>query len=309
MAVISLYRHGATAGVPPMKNDHQRAKRGAVGGWSEGSTRRNTQFLYGVREKDLDGVGFAVTLTVRDCPPDSDRWHKLRRQWEKRMTRAGMLRLHWVTEWQRRGVPHMHVAIWWPEEVVSKLGTNGIKEKMHGDWVTLAVEYGAGFRGQRSERITGVVGWFQYVSKHAARGVKHYQRSPENIPPAWLEKTGRMWGKSGHWPVQERVVVYLDDQPDGDRGWYAYRRLCRSWRVADARASADVRRLRLARTMLKANGAALSRVRGLSEWIPGSISVAMLINLAMRGFQIKQEDSQVVRLDSIGSAAEFLQDV
>ena len=52
-----------------MKNDHMRAKRGEVGGWSEGAARRNVRFLYGIEERELHGDGFAVTLTVRDCPP------------------------------------------------------------------------------------------------------------------------------------------------------------------------------------------------------------------------------------------------
>ena len=32
MPVVTVYRHGVTAGVPPMNNDHQRALRDVVGG-------------------------------------------------------------------------------------------------------------------------------------------------------------------------------------------------------------------------------------------------------------------------------------
>ena len=71
----------------------------------EGATRRNTEFLMSVKTDQLTGAGVALTLTVRDCPPTADDWHRLRRAWEKRMVRAGMLRLHWVTEWQRREFP------------------------------------------------------------------------------------------------------------------------------------------------------------------------------------------------------------
>lgn len=66
--VVTVYRHGARAGVAPMRNSHNRGVRGAVTGWSAGATRRNTQFLYSVREDQLTGVGFAVTLTVKECP-------------------------------------------------------------------------------------------------------------------------------------------------------------------------------------------------------------------------------------------------
>ncbi|WP_425527867.1 rolling circle replication-associated protein, partial [Xylella fastidiosa] len=65
-----------------------------------------------VREDKLTGVGLALTLTVRDCPATAQEWQRMRRAWEKRMKRAGMIRVHWVTEWQRRGVPHLHCAIW-----------------------------------------------------------------------------------------------------------------------------------------------------------------------------------------------------
>lgn len=292
MPVISLYRHGVTGGVPPMKNDHDRAIRGEVGGWSDGATRRNTQFLYSVMEPELSGVGFAVTLTLRDCPPDSDAWHRLRRAWEARMRRTGMIRLHWVTEWQRRGCPHLHAAIWWPEELIQRHGRARLREKMMGDWVMLASPYGAGFRGQDAHVITGAVGWFQYVSKHAARGVKHYQRSSENVPEAWKLKTGRMWGKVGDWPVREKIRLNLQDQ-NGDGGWFAYRRLVRGWRIADARASGDIHRVRLARRMLTCHEIRLSRVRGVSEWIPQEVTLSMLANLAVRGYAIVHEPERL----------------
>ena len=283
MPVISLYRHGVTGGVPPMKNDHARALRGDVGGWSEGATRRNTQFLYSVQEQELQGTGLAVTLTLRDCPPNSDDWHRLRRAWEARQRRAGMVRLHWVTEWQRRGCPHLHGAIWFEPEAVEREGLHRLKAKMLDDWIVLARSYGAGSRGQQAHVITGVVGWFQYLSKHAARGVKHYQRSSENVPDAWKLRTGRMWGKVGAWPTREKIRLDLQDQ-HGDGGWFAYRRLVRSWRIADSRG--DPARNRSARKMLTCNEQVLSRVRGISEWIPQDLTLSMLANLALRGYSI-----------------------
>lgn len=277
MPVVTVYRHGAKGGVPPRMNGHQRAKRGTVGGWSTGAVRRNTQFLMAISEKELTGAGVAITLTVRDCPPTAADWHRLRRAWEKRMVRAGMVRLHWVTEWQRRGVPHLHGAIWFPDryETIAPLDA----------WVELASQYGAGRGGQFARCIDGPVGWFQYLSKHAARGVKHYQRSSENMPVGWQEKTGRVWGKGGHWPLREAVRINLQDQ-HGDGGWFAYRRLVRSWRLADARASGDAYRVRSARRMLRANEQAVSRVRGVTEWIPEHVTMAMIGNLAGRGFEV-----------------------
>ncbi len=281
MPVVTLYRHGVTGGVPPMKNDHQRVPRGEVAGWSPSAARRNTQFLYSVQEDQLDGCGYAVTLTLRDCPPDSETWRGLRRAFEKRMKRAGMIRMHWVTEWQRRGVPHLHGAIWFPDS----LSRGKVQAVVLDAWLSLAEPWGVGLRGQDVRAITGTVGWFQYLSKHAARGVRHYQRCSENVPASWRMRTGRVWGKVGDWPVRPTVRLNLQDQ-HGDGGWFAYRRMVRGWRLADARASGEPYRLRSARGMLRCPDPALSRVRGVSEWIPEAVTLAMAANLAGRGYSV-----------------------
>jgi hypothetical protein len=282
MPVLTVYRHGMTAGVPPMKNNHLRAKRGEVGGWSEGAARRNVRFLYAVEETKLEGDGYAVTLTLRNCPPNATAWHRMRRAWIERMRRAGMVSLHWVTEWQRRGVPHLHGAVFMPKNAYTPAEFRAFAV---GAWLAVSAEYETRERGQHVHPITGAVGWFQYLSKHAARGVAHYQRSSENIPAGWKSKTGRMWGHVGDWPARPSVRFNLQDQ-HGDRGYFAYRRMVRGWRVADARAGNDRRRQRSARTMLRCDDLALSRVRGVSEWVPEPVSMAMLANLAGRGFSV-----------------------
>lgn len=278
MPVIKAYRHGMTGGVAPMNNSHQRVPRGTVEGWSEGATRRNTAFLRSIREDQLTGAGVALTLTLRDCPPTARDWHRLRRAWEMRMARAGMVRLHWVTEWQRRGVPHLHCAIWFP-------GTVYDMATPVAAWVDLAQQYGAGRGGQHARPIDGPVGWFQYLSKHAARGVKHYQRNADNIPQGWQQQTGRVWGKSGDWPVRDVVRINLENE-QGDGGWFAFRRLIRSWRVADARSSGDRFRLAQARGMLTCHDQPTSRVRGVSEWMPQHVQDGLLANLAVRGYSV-----------------------
>lgn len=173
--------------------------RGDVQGWSEGATRRNTEFLMSVRTDQLTGAGVALTLTLRDCPPTADDWHKLRRAWEKRMVRAGMVRLHWVTEWQRRGVPHLHCAIWFPDAYDTITPTRA--------WVEVASAYGAGLRGQHARIIDGPVGWFQYLAKHAARGVKHYQRTADSIPEGWQKRPGACGEKSATGRCRKRSVL------------------------------------------------------------------------------------------------------
>ena len=245
--------------------------------------------LKNVREKDLKLFNDLAKETLPSSPDQISlrilipafMISELRRAFEMRMVRAGMLRMHWVTEWQRRGVPHLHGVLWWPD--IYDMDT------IVRAWIAVAEQYGAGVRGQHAAPITNAVGWFQYLSKHAARGVLHYQRSAENIPPGWRERTGRVWGKVGDWPVRDAIRINLQDQ-HGDGGWFAFRRLCRSWRMADARANGDRWRVRSARQMLKCpcepGNIGLSRVRGVSEWIPSDVQTSLLSNLAVRGYQV-----------------------
>ena len=266
-----------------MQNDHNRAVRGEVQGWSPGATRRNMAFLMGVEVEKLTGAGCTFTLTVRDCPATADDWHKLRRAFEKRMLRAGMIRMHWVTEWQRRGVPHLHGVLWFE-------GKCHDLAAIVNAWTAVAGTRGASPRGQHARPLDNAIGWFRYLSKHAVRGVKHYQRTIDNIPAGWQKKTGRVWGKVGDWPTREAIRVNLQNE-HGDGWWFAFRRLCRAWRVADARAAGNVWRLKSARGMLRCGldhngGHAVSNVRGISEWIPPAVSEAFLLNLAERGYSV-----------------------
>lgn len=268
MRVIKLYRHGFTMGTPPATSTHKRAERSSVSGWSVGATRRNIAFLRSIDETKvnlLNGselIPLAITLTVRDCPATSDEWHKVRRALVERLRRLGMVRMHWVIEWQRRGVPHLHCAAWFEQQDFVALNQSIVK-----GWLDLAGKWGAGHRGQFIKPITGAVGWFQYVSKHAARGVNHYQRSPENIPEEWKNKTGRVWGKIGDW---DSVIVPGGRIDIESSDYYRLRRLIRNWRLADARSNVSsygVKRIVQARNMLKSNIKSASDVRGVSEWV------------------------------------------
>lgn len=281
MPKLTVSRHGLTAAIPPRRDPMTPigGLRGEVAGWSQAATRRNTGFLRTIDERKLSGAGVALTLTLRECPPTPQAWHALRKAWIERMRRAGMVRLHWVTEWQRRGVPHLHCALWFPDayDIGGPLRA----------WVELAEKYGAGLKGQHGRMIDGPVGWFQYLSKHAARGVKHYQRSSDSIPPAWKQKTGRVWGHSGEWVLQAPIALHLEGR-EGDGGYFAFRRLVRSWRVADARSSGDLWRLRQARQMLQANNRPASEVRPVSEWVSQAEALMFLGNLAERGYLVRQ---------------------
>ena len=306
MRVLTLYRHGFSMGTAPQKNTHKRAKRSTVGGWSESSTRRNTAFLRSIDERKLptceEGkplVAVAFTLTVRDCPETSDEWHRIRRAFYDRLRRMGLVRSHWVTEWQRRGVPHLHGAFWFEEGKV-------IPAMIVEHWCKLTEHLGTTPRGQHFAAITDAIGWFQYLSKHASRGVKHYQRSPENVPKEWKSKTGRMWGHTGDWPIMEGVKFSLDDE-----AFFAFRRIVKNWRLADSRtevqkqvnrilstsaamtpkqafrSSSARHRVRAAKTMLKCTDEHLSNVRGVSEWVSEESQFLIIDHLRAQGYNIE----------------------
>jgi len=261
-----------------------RAIRGDVGGWSKSSTRSNTRFLYSVDERRLTGYGYALTLTLRTCPPTHEDWHRLLRALKDRLRRMGMIRLHWITEWQRRGVPHLHMAIWL--DVPDRMDVLQRPRDIVHHWLELAAPYGAGIGGQHAKMITDSIGWFKYLAKHAVRGLGHYQRSQENIPPAW-EKTGRMWGKSGDWPVIEVRRFYLDDV-----GHFIGRRVVRGYARSRARDEVALgistpHRITWARGLLRCNERVRSNLRGVNDWADSrKISGPLLLWLLAEGHQV-----------------------
>jgi hypothetical protein len=143
---------------------------------------------------------------------------------------------------------------------------------MLADWLALAAPFWAGAKGQHIAPITDAVGWLQYLAKHAARGVSHYQRAAENIPPGWQQSTGRVWGHVGEWPLTPPGDIHLTDAE-----YFALRRMVRAWRVADARSRPAPRGRAIvsARRMLSHHDRTLCELRGVSEWIPEHQAVAL----------------------------------
>lgn len=274
-----LYRNGLTLGMGGNPNPVG-GKRGKVNGWTAAAVRRHTRWLYSVDAPALDGQGWAVTLTVRDLPDTSDDWHRIRAAYLERVRRSGWVkRSHWVTEWTRRRRPHMHQAFYLAHDVTPAEAWR----LLVAPWIEVAGKYGATAHGQHLARIEGPLGWLEYLSKHAARGVSHYQR--QGSPPGW-ETTGRLWGYGGQWPIVEPAEVTLTRDE-----FFRFRRLVRSWRIADARrelveAPAGLagevqrrkarRRLVAARRMLRASDREHAQVRGVSEWISEDLGMVLL---------------------------------
>lgn len=257
MPAITFYRHGMTASMTNRAGNPDPPKRGSVTGWSPAAARRNVAFLRSVDERLLTGVGYAATLTVRHCPPTPQAWSSALDQWQKRMRRAGMVRLHWVMEFQRRGVPHLHAAIWFADPPPTP-------SVISDAWLGVAADYGAGPKGQQVRPLDGVVGWFQYMAKHCSRSHRHYQRQRDAIPQAW-QSSPRVWGHGGDWPIQDPAMAEIT-RPQ----FWRLRRLVRQSRIAEARLGLPLNRGQVAylRRLLKCSHRPSSEVRPVSEWLP-----------------------------------------
>ena len=217
-----------------------------------------------------------------------------------------MLRLHWVTEWQRRGVPHLHGIIFLPKTTQTKMKDDmGMPlswgHAIEESWISVAEEYGASPRGQHLKTVTDIKGWFKYLSKHASRSAEHYQRSSAGIPSGWI-KTGRVWGHCGDWITDEAVQINASPE-----FYFAMRRIVRKWRLSDARTAlkdspvtvlrdgwmclnpnwlSAKKRISSARRMLKNNDFKKSQVRGVSEWIDSENTLLIAEFLISQGFEI-----------------------
>lgn len=225
-AVLRLSPNGGTCYVPSRYVlPPAECKRDRIKGWTRQSASRHVRWLHSVDSTGLDGLhGYAVTLTVRDTPGTAVLWHEMRRAWWSGVRRSmGAVLWHWVVEWQRRGVPHLHIAVYFRDPLTvrerAELGARWVKTvgKRGGAAVSWA---------QYVKPITGAAGWAKYCAKHSGRSASHCQR--EGMPPGW-QASGRMWGHSGPW-VTRTVEVVLTGPAVSH-----VRRGMRSWRVADTR--------------------------------------------------------------------------
>lgn len=263
MATLKLYRTGASSSMGGF-GTHKRAKRGDVLGWTAGTARRHRNWLWGVDVSRLSGTGYAVTLTLRDCPESAVDFHRLRRAWVARVERMGAVRWHWVIEWTARGVPHLHAAVYFdgPLPVDGALAVHWLQVVDDPELARLV--------GQDVKEITGPLGWLKYLSKHAGRSAAHYQR--RGHPPGW-DKTGRMWGYGGDWPVDPPIEVEHLTNAE----YYRLRRIFRAWAIADARKAQDWKRLAVLRAAPgRVTNEKESRFQGVAEWIPEPVVLRLV---------------------------------
>jgi hypothetical protein len=258
MPKLHIFPQGTSGGSagPGRKPGDGGKKRGAVRGWSKGAARRNVAWLWSVDPDQLGSDGWAVTLTMGGWPESAVEWHAARRALLKRLDRDGIRAYHWIVEATALGRPHLHMALYGPGQLDQITALH---------WLAVCAKHGweARWKAQHIVPIHDANGWSQYVAKHGARGVAHYQR--EEMPAGW-EKSGRLWGKGGDWPEVEAMEWDLSPAE-----FHRYRRLLMSYLRAKMRA-ADVPPKSIRRLGQQLSDPELGRTAGVGYWVHEDIS-------------------------------------
>ncbi|QXT38744.1 hypothetical protein [Gymnodinialimonas ceratoperidinii] len=289
MFKIKISPLGVTGGAAG-GNGGQHGKRQKINGWSLQSARGNTRFLRSVLVDQLPPFGLAFTFTIRDMPTPKE-WKRLKLKLVRALNdRFGCICWHMVTEWTKEGRPHLHGCAFWIETHAD------IVWDLEDAWLAYTKCYGTSERAQLVKIIRGADGWFIYMAKHAARGLGHYQRQADSLPPEWKAQTGRVWGRGGRWPtdVQENNVTAAE--------FYMFRRSTE--RYANSKARAELKqalkygkpqqiksarkRLVFLKKLRKAfgGGETASSIRGINEWVPWEVSGKLL------RFALKENDTR-----------------
>lgn len=272
-------------------------KRGNICGLTQGSARRCKAFLMSVDQTRLHGIPINITLTLRDCPPTSDEWDRLKKGFFRKLAKMGLIRLHHVTEWTKRRLPHLHVMAFFEPYYETRLNISGKWQRyrtpiselaIKEEWLAVASCYGAGMAGQHTRRESKISSkWMQYLSKHASRGAGHYQRQRDQVPEGW-QKTGRMWGKMGQdWPVHS-------EKHELENWAYHHlrrqvRRLCRSKACTQAKIArltgnqvqlkGAMSTLRYLKSLKRVTKPSRSATMPLSEWVDMDDQMTLLAGI------------------------------
>lgn len=284
MPVLRSYPNGAAysrphAGTPPT------VIRGKTTGWNKQTGSRFNRFLMSIDVEKIyqdGGQLYGFTLTIAQTPATPEDWSSLRDRWLKRLSRRlPHSSVIWLTEFQRRGTPHLHGVI------AALPGDAAAVDDLVGrDWPELAnvgAEKATRAVAQYVTPLHKASGWLQYMTKHLQRGSAHYQRA--TLPEGW-EKSGRIWGSSKGWPTSETVYRL------SNVGWFELRRLMHSYAWAQTASLHLPDRVRARKYLAKrkrAGGRESSAFIGGSEWVPPEVQQRMIDWLISQGFYLVNE--------------------
>lgn len=249
---VTIRKHGVSGGAPGVGGSP--GERGKISGWTVASASRNARWLQSV-VPPVGCIGIALTLTLK-VEIEPDQWRVLVSAYKRYLSKHSHVKAwHYVTEWQARGVPHLHLAIFvnasedaWPTYMT----------KFRRVWVELSAN--ADMHAQYARAISSLAGWLEYVAKHGARGVMHYQRS---APDSWKnERSGRVWGAGGDWPEQKCGVLAM-----GKKDYARFSRVIRRYMISKGRPKKLFRNI---------NEKTRGFPRGLMEWVPTSVSLSVV---------------------------------
>lgn len=292
MPKVTVTPHGIKAGRSAGMN-RKPVKRGKSKGWTASTSRRNRDFLMSIDPVNLTGQAVSASLTLGpDAVITPSDMQRMREAFFERLRREGVVRHHWVMEFQRRGAPHLHMIIYFPADWPK--GDPARAVNWH--WTEVTRDTSSLHTGQHIEPVHALGGWLHYLAKHGARSAEHIQR----ICPEGWENPGRMWGKSGDWPTLEEA---FEIDPSS---FFALRRWVRNWRLADARSALvkararrdpkaeeiALRRVIKTRSLYNRGDRQKSELMGLAEWAGPSVILPMLEALAGRPGALLREWSK-----------------
>lgn len=244
---VRVRERGFSASIHPRESTP--GKRGEIKGWSPSSARRLKQWLQS-NSPLPDGQNFTCTLTLAETPASAEDFSELRRVFLQNAKRSlGVKRLHWVMEFTRRGVPHLHCFF-----TAKDMST---AQRLVASWLG---QTGGLIQSQDLKPMYDLMGWQQYVSKHVGRSETHYQR--QGMPPGW-EKSGRVWGKFGEWQTHDETSYELLRW-----SYFQVRREMKKYALAQARSRQDWKAVSRIRRWYNCGSKTRSQVTGAGAWAP-----------------------------------------
>lgn len=269
MPVVKIMPSGTSisSGYVPADIRDNQDKRGDITGWSDSAARRMIHWLWSINPDMLPDGGWAVTLTMGGTPDTSAEWLRARKSLVRFLQAHGVTLGQWLTEWTAKGRPHLHMCVFGSASTPPHLDRLlGLK------WLEICDSEGwpAVWGAQHIVKVHEMTGWLKYVGKHASRGVQHYQRL--GAPVGW-EKTGRLWGHWGDWPVIEPILQELT-HPE----FLRYRAGFVDWQAkrmaAEGVPSEIVESYVAGKTPLTG-----APVRGVSGWMPDDVALDLLTEI------------------------------